>query len=231
MEQLWYLLDGSSTQNSMFTAESVLLSLLLAFVLGQGLAWVYYATHSGVSYSRSFVQSLVLIPIVVALVMVTIGNSLITAVGLMGAVALVRFRNAIKDTRDVTFLFCALVVGMAAGSQRYAIAIAGTAVLAAIAVYLHLAKFGCHRPLNAFLCVDCQSGPEVEQAVAEVLACFCDASALVTLQRDGPEGHAQYAYQLSIRESSGNDAFLTSLRAIPGVNNVSFAMQEEVLEV
>ena len=63
MDQLWHFLDGGMARNSAFTPESVLLSLLLAFVLGQLLAWIYYCTHAGLSYSRSFVQSLILIAI------------------------------------------------------------------------------------------------------------------------------------------------------------------------
>ena len=62
MDQFWRFLDGGPVQGGIFTPESVLLSLLLAFVLGQVLAWVYYGTHCGLSYSRSFVQALILDP-------------------------------------------------------------------------------------------------------------------------------------------------------------------------
>ena len=72
-----------------FTPERGIISLLLAFVLGQLLAWVYYLTHSGLSYSRSFVQSLILITVVVSLVMSTIANSFVTALGLMGALSII----------------------------------------------------------------------------------------------------------------------------------------------
>jgi hypothetical protein len=128
MEQIWQILDRSSG-GSVFSPEDILLSLLLAFVLGQVLAWIYYFTHSGLSYSRTFVQSLIMITVVVAMVMAVIGNNIITAFGLMGALAIIRFRNIIKDTRDIAFIFCSLVVGMATGSQRYGIAIVGTIIL------------------------------------------------------------------------------------------------------
>ena len=131
--------------------QTIVLSLLLAFVLGQVLAWVYYITHSGLSYSRSYVQSLILITVVVSMVMTVIGNNIITAVGLMGALAIVRFRNVIKDTRDIVFIFCALVVGMAAGSHRYLTAILGTVVLSLIVIYLFFTDFGSHEPHNGFL--------------------------------------------------------------------------------
>src|SRR4030042_1814867 len=129
MDRLWQLIEEMPRGSGAFNPQAVLLSLLLAFVLGQVIAWVYYITHSGLSYSRSYVQSLILIAVVVSMVMAVIGNNIITAFGLMGALAIIRFRNVLQDTRDIAFIFCALVVGMAAGSQRYLTAILGTIVL------------------------------------------------------------------------------------------------------
>ncbi|MHC4525970.1 MAG: DUF4956 domain-containing protein, partial [Planctomycetota bacterium] len=113
MGNLWHAIDNMSTNNTDFSIQSVLLSLLLAFILGQVLAWLYYFTHTGLSYSRSFVQSLILITVIVAMVMSTISGSFVMAVGLMGALSIIRFRNIIKDTRDIAFIFSALVIGMA----------------------------------------------------------------------------------------------------------------------
>ena len=69
----------------------------------------------------------------------------------MGALAIIRFRNVVKDTRDIVFIFCALVVGMAAGSQRYAIAVLGTIMLSLIVIFLHMTAFGTRQPHNGFL--------------------------------------------------------------------------------
>ena len=69
MDRAWQILEDNTLTGGLFTPEGIILSLLSAFVLGQVLAWVYYFTHSGLSYSRSFVQSLILITVVVAMVM------------------------------------------------------------------------------------------------------------------------------------------------------------------
>ncbi len=231
MEQLWYYLEGGPARNSPFTPQSVVLSLLVAFVLGQLLAWVYYATHTGLSYSRSFVQSLILIAVVVSLVMAVIGNSIVTAFGLLGALALVRFRNVIKDTRDVVFIFCSLVIGMAAGAQRHAIALVGTLALCAIAVYLHLTTFGSQTSHNAFLRFSLAKPLGPDDSLASALRGFCDSYALVSAQDNGPAGASEYAYQLVIRDSSRNEAMLSALEALPGVADISLTMQEDLLEV
>ena len=91
----------------------MLMGLLLAFVCGHAIAWVYMFTHTGLSYSRSFVNSLVVIPTIVSMVMLVLSNNLVTAFGLMAVFAIVRFRNILRDTLDTSFILSVIVVGMA----------------------------------------------------------------------------------------------------------------------
>jgi uncharacterized membrane protein YhiD involved in acid resistance len=231
MDRIWQTLEETPFAGGTFSPQSVLLSLLLAFILGQVLAWVYYATHSSLSYSRSFVQSLILITVVVAMVMAVIGNNIITAVGLMGALAIIRFRNIIKDTRDIAFIFCSLVVGMATGSQRYATAIVGTVVLSVIAVYLYLTGFGTHRPHNGFLRFSYRGHIGPEHPIPAILKRFCGNFTLISVQDAGFGSPAEYAYQLIIRNASKNEQMIAELGRIDGIENVSLTMQEQLLEV
>ena len=143
-------LEGSS-RFADYSFGSIALSLLLAFVLGQLIAWIYTWTHSGLSYSKSFTQSLVLMTLIVSLVMYVIGNSIITAFGLLGALALIRFRNVLKDTRDTVFVFISLVVGMAVGSQRYMTAIVGAVTMALAVLYLNATSFGTTGRFDGYL--------------------------------------------------------------------------------
>ncbi len=232
MDRIWQVLEGASIAGSPFTSEAVLLSLLLAFVLGQALAWVYYFTHSGLSYSRSFVQSLILITVVVAMVMAVIGTSIITAVGLMGALAIIRFRNIVKDTRDIAFIFCSLVVGMAAGSQRYAVAIVGTIVLSLIAIYLHVSGFGTHQPHNGFLRFTYRGPVAPDNPIITILKRFCGSFVLVSAQDTGfGTSEIEYAYQLMIRNTAKSQQMLSELQNIEGLENINLTMQERLLEI
>jgi len=226
------MLEGSSPVALSFTPETVLLSLLLAFVLGQVLAWVYYFTHSGLSYSRSFVQSLILITVVIAMVMAVIQTSFITAVGLMGALAIIRFRNIIKDTRDIAFIFCSLVVGMACGSQRYAVAILGTIILSLIIIYLHVASFGTHQPHNGFLRFTFTGHIEPGSGILTILERFCGRFTLISAQDSGfGTSEVEYAYQVMIRNTANNQEMLSALQDVEGLENISLTMQERLLEV
>ena len=91
----------------------MLMGLLLAFVCGHAIAWVYMFTHTGLSYSKSFVNSLVVIPTIVSMVMLVLSNNLVTAFGLMAIFAIVRFRNVLRDTLDTSFVLSVIVIGMA----------------------------------------------------------------------------------------------------------------------
>src|SRR5438094_4841707 len=121
---------------------AMVLGLLLAFAGGHVIGWVYMWTHTGLSYSRSFVNSLIIMPIVVALVMVVLSNNLVTAFGLMAVFAIVRFRNILRDTLDTTYVLTVIVIGMATGSQKFASAILGCGLMALALLYLWYTSFG-----------------------------------------------------------------------------------------
>src|SRR5688572_32156561 len=115
---------------------AMVLALLIAFGAGQIIAWVYMLTHSGLSYSRSFVNALIVMPTIVALVMMVLSNNLITAFGMMAVFAIVRFRNILRDTLDTMYVLTSIVIGMATGTQKYASAIIGCGIIALAMVYL-----------------------------------------------------------------------------------------------
>ena len=203
MEKIWQIIEDASAGGTEISLQSVILSLLLAFVLGQLLAWTYYFTHSGLSYSRAFVQSLILITVVVSMVMSTIAGSFVVAVGLMGALSIIRFRNIIKDTRDIAFIFSSLVIGMAAGSQRYVIAIIGTLGICTIIIYLHFSEFGSHRPHNAFLRFSFLGNIDAGHPITKILKKFCGNYALVSSQGGEPDSSmVEYAYQVMLKNVS-----------------------------
>lgn len=228
MDQLLHALDATNRLDADFSVGSVVLSLLLAFVLGQLVAWTYAWTHAGLSYSRSYTQSLVLMCIVVALVMLVIGNSIITAFGLLGALALIRFRNVLKDTRDTVFVFIALVVGMAVGSQRHMTAIVGTLALLLVVAYLNYTSFGTLGRYDGYLTVRV-SGPT--GAPAELLRRFCRAVKQISTRQSGDDEAAELVYQIGLRDRTRGGELIEALRGTQGVVHVSLVLRNELSEV
>jgi hypothetical protein len=114
-----------------FSVGDITIALSLSFLLSAMIGWVYRYTHRNVSYSQSYVQTLVILGMLIALIMLVVGSNIARAFALVGALSVVRFRNAIKETRDVGFIFLVMGVGMAAGTRFYTLAI-----VAAVAISL-----------------------------------------------------------------------------------------------
>jgi uncharacterized membrane protein YhiD involved in acid resistance len=150
----------------------------------------------------------------------------------MGALAIIRFRNIIKDSRDIAFIFCSLVVGMAAGSQRFAVAIVGTIMLSVIVIYLHLTSFGTHQPHNGFLRFTFRGHIGPDSPIPTILRRFCGSFTLISAQDSGfGTSEVEYAYQLMIRNAEKNQQMVSELQKIDGLENINLTMQERLLEV
>lgn len=230
MDGSWQFLENLHQINAAPTLEAFLQSLLLAFVLGQLIAWVYIWTHSGLSYSRSYTQMLVILPIVIALVMIVIANNVITAFGLIGALALIRFRNVLKDTRDAVYIFIVLVVGMASGSQRYATAIGGAVFMVAVLLYISWTDFGSRGRYDGYLRFSMPPDPDGEKRLQAVLMHFCRRIRQSSIRHMASQT-VDCTYQVRLRDREANKLLIAELEKIEGVGDVSLILQEEMSEV
>lgn len=211
--------------------STLLVSVLLSFVIGQSIAWVYMFTHTGLSYSRSFVNSLIIIPIIVSLVMGVMANNLVTAFGMMAVFSIVRFRNILRDTFDSTYVLWALAMGMACGTQRFPIAIIGCILLSAVIVYLRVTNFGSRLNYDFILNLH-WSRPVLELPALQDLLMRHALTANCSSQRSH-EGHngTDLSYRLLLRDPARKEELLTELRALDGVTRVTGLKAEEESEV
>src|SRR5512144_1653804 len=99
---------------------ALIMAILLSFACGHAIAWIYMWTHSGLSYSRSYVNTLILMPVIVAMVMMILANNLVLAFGLMAIFAMVRFRSILRDTLDTAYVLAVIVIGLACGTTKFA---------------------------------------------------------------------------------------------------------------
>ena len=104
------MLDLLAVQSGTANATLITLAytLILTFILSSVIAWTYEKTFLGLSYSRNFVQAIVLSAVVAAIVMQAIGDNVGRGLGMMGALSVVRFRTSFKDPRDIMFVFASV---------------------------------------------------------------------------------------------------------------------------
>lgn len=133
-EELYTLFANPSD----LTWEQILWNITMSALFGFLIFLSYYISHRGTIYSKKFNASLVLLTILTGTVMTVIGNNLALSLGMVGALSIVRFRTAIKDSRDTVYIFWAIIVGICCGVGDYLVAAIGSS-----AVFAALLVFGC----------------------------------------------------------------------------------------
>ena len=126
------LLLNSDSGTSAVGSHGLLFTMLLAFILGHFVGFVYMWTHESLSYSRTFVTSLVVLPPLVAVMMILMAGSILVAFGLLAVFGVIRFRNVLKDTRDTVFILWGITEGLGVGTMRYSTAMVGAVGIAAV---------------------------------------------------------------------------------------------------
>ena len=123
------ILRGILEQGTILSIEDIILHIVVATIIGFAIYISYWYTHIGTTYSKKFNVSLITLTVLTATVMTVIGNNIALSLGMVGALSIVRFRTAIKDSRDTTYIFWAIIVGICCGVGDYLVASVGTAVV------------------------------------------------------------------------------------------------------
>ena len=206
-------------------------AILLAFLLACLIAVVYERTFNGLSYSRNFVQAMILGAIVACMVMQAIGDNLARGLGILGALAIIRFRTPLRDPRDIIFIFAAIGVGLACGVHGYAIAVAGTVLFGMAAIFLHATPFGQRRHFDGLLRFNMPAGAAGRDALEAVFREYCRQFALVTLRETTQGSRLDLAYHVKLRGGKSKEAFVERVRSIDALRDVHLMLQENTVEV
>ena len=110
------------------TWEQVLLNIAVSILIGLVIYVSYYISHRGTIYSKKFNVTLVSLTVLTGTVMTVIGNNIALSLGMVGALSIVRFRTAIKDSRDTAYIFWSIIVGICCGVGDYLVAAGGRCV-------------------------------------------------------------------------------------------------------
>jgi hypothetical protein len=206
------------------------LSLTLSFALTQAVGAVYVWTFRGMSYSQGLVQAIVLGGLVASMLMLAVGDSIAAGIGIAGGLALIRFRTALRDPRDMIFVFAGLGAGIASGLGAHEAAVCGTALFCLAATLLTVSEFGSVRRSDGLLRFQLPVDAD-EAAVTSLLRRFTRSLSLVTL-REVAQGQAiEHAYQVRFGDARHRVTLVRALEAIPGIQDVSLLLQEPTVEL
>lgn len=211
------------------TVWDVIANVLVALVCGTIIALLYRFTYRGLNYSSTFTISLVMLTMITAIVIMVIGNNLARAFGMVGAMSIIRFRTAVKDTSDIMFIFFSLAIGLAAGVKLYSIAIAGTIIIGL--VYLVASVFNVSVPIRRefLLQITARNSGLPENPFQQWFSTYCRRHKLVNMKTLGDEesDEVEFSYYLNLRDREKGKELLSAIRQIPGVKAVNLFFDED----
>ncbi len=229
MDEMIKELERFKDHTSAFGLADIALILALSFALSWIVGWIYGLTHRGTSYSQSFAQTLVIMCMVTALIMLIIGSNIARAFSLVGALSVIRFRNAVKETRDVGFMFLVMAIGMACGTRFYLLAVLATAALSAVLVFVYKADSFSKRVSERLLRVRMPIDRDFEEILEPVFRDRLDDSRLVSIETVSGGVLQEVVHVVVLKPGVAPHSLLNDIRAVTDNNKAALVIgQQEV---
>ena len=222
-----YLNQLLETSGGDLTAGTIALRLAVSVVIAAFLFLSYRLSHSGSIYSAKFNVSLAALTIITTTVMIVIGNNIALSLGMVGALSIVRFRTAIKDSRDTVYIFWAIVVGICCGAGDYVTAAAGS-----IFVFLILLLFGRIRSDNRALMI--LRTARLNESKVEALIFQYYSRKAILRAKNTTEDSVEFIYEINgkyLRKTAGEMAagktITDAVYEIGGIEYFNIVMQND----
>lgn len=212
MESLLSSLSSFQDLTSTFSVLDIVISLLLSFVLTAYLGRIYKITHRGTSYTQSYVQTLVLMSMIVSVVMLIVGSNIARAFSLVGALSIIRFRNAVKETRDVGFIFLAMAIGMAMGTKFYLLWIIATWIITLVIVLMN--RFDRYSRTNVSQILKIQIDPNIsfEKLFDNIFLSYTSEVNLVSIDSVRSGALTELVYNVTLKKNADKQSFLHAIK-------------------
>ena len=185
-ETLYNLLS----QQGDMTWQQITMHILVSAALGGLIFLSYVLSHKGTIYSRKFGVTLVVLTVMTGTVMTVIGNNIALSLGMVGALSIVRFRTALKDSRDTAYVFWSIIVGICCGVGDYVVAAAGST-----AIFLVFLLFGAVRSDTRMLLV-VRADRNLEEKIEAMVFQYFERQAVLRVKNTNT-GNVEFIYEMS----------------------------------
>ena len=204
--------------------ESIILNIAVSALIGVFIYVSYMITHKGTIYSKKFNASLIVMTVLTGTVMTVIGNNIALSLGMVGALSIVRFRTAIKDSRDTLYIFWTVIVGICCGVGDYLVAAIGSAI-----TFIVLLIFGLIKSDNRMLVIIRAARSRQATIQAHMFALFKRKAILRVRNTD--DENIEFIYEINqnmlrkVEEKGEN--LIDSVYNLGGVEYVNVVMQND----
>lgn len=210
LQQLLQIQDLTGT----FSVTDVALGLTLSFILSALIGLLYQKTHKGTSYTQSYVHTLVITCMVVTIIMLIVGSNIARAFTLVGALSIIRFRNAIKETRDVGFIFFTMAIGMATGTKFYLLAIIATTVISLAILIMSRFNWYARPAVSQILKIQLKNDVNFEKLFDNLFVRFTDMSDLISVDTVRAGSLTELVYNIQLKKKTNKQEFISDVKKL-----------------
>ena len=207
--------------------QSVLTTMGIAFLTGIFISLVYMKTYKSGAYSQSFLLTLVMLPTIVALIIMLIGNNLAWAFGLAGVFSIIRFRASMGDPKDIAYIFFTVAVGLALGAGFIGYAVLFAVVLCAFMFILCKINFGSKKNVSKVLRMLIPEDLDYESAFDDVFLKYTKSHTRKRARTTDLGSLYEITYDVFLKDSVSEKGFIDELRCRNGNLTISITMNEE----
>lgn len=217
----------STTTGESFTLQNSLIVILSSIILGFIISFLYMKTHKKNGYNQGFTLTLVMLPVIIAIIILLIGNNVARAFSLAGAFSIIRFRSAPGEPKDISYILFTLAVGLTCGMGYIGYAILFTIVLCVL--MLGLDKFNFAEPKNKpmQLRITIPENLNYEDAFDEILDKYTDSWTLNRIKTRDFGSLFELDYSINIKKYINQKQFIDDLRCRNGNLNISLTLNVE----
>jgi uncharacterized membrane protein YhiD involved in acid resistance len=224
-------ITGLSNDYSENSVYMILFTIVLTIILALFLVFTYDKTTSPAGRSYSFIQSLMLMAVVTATIMQSIGDSLALSFGIFGALAIIRFRSNISDLRDIAFIFAAMAVGIACGVHSFLNAIIGTGTFCFLIFLLKLSPFDPKHNVKGNVRIELNEDNTLLAQIESILAVYTMDINLsrfrMTTAVEGTNSH-EYEYSFMVKDIKSGISLKKQLQSIDGVKVTRIIFEDHI---
>jgi uncharacterized membrane protein YhiD involved in acid resistance len=208
--------------------EVAIFSLLLSFVLSTLIAFTYQLTRREQGYSKNFFQAIVLSSVITSTVMMAIGDSIARGLGILGAIAIIRFRARVNNPRNIIFIFAGLMVGVATGIYGYAVAVAGTIIFCSVAFLLKFSGYGLPLIRENRISIDTELTLSEDQ-VLKAFQPYCEKCHISRVSKTKKE--RRFVLRVTLKKETNRLTLTDHILAIEGFKSINISVRENAEQV
>lgn len=214
----------TSTNGESFTLMNSLLVIGTSIILGILISVVYMKTHEKNNFNSGFSTTLIMLPVIISIIILLVGNNVARAFSLAGAFSIIRFRSAPGDPKDIAYIFFTLAIGLTCGMGYVTYAVLFTLILSAVMIGLHITKFTESKNKNMELKITIPEDLNYEGVFEKVLDNYTNSYNIQRVRTRDFGSLFELTYTISLKPDINQKSFIDELRCRNGNLNISLTL-------